>query len=97
MTSERRRRVLAVLFDAGRALDERRLARRVVARSEDADPVSVADERVDEMYLALRHGDLPKLDDAGAIVHHDAAGEVELGPASDDLRPLLRYARTGEL
>lgn len=93
----RRRYVLAILVDANRPLDDRQLARRVSARCEETDPDSLSDEQVDRTLVSLRHIHLPKLDDAGAVTYDERTGRVELGDASDDLRPLLRYADAGDL
>lgn len=82
--SERRRVVLATLARQDAPVDERRLARLVVAAERDGHPDDVDGDDVEDVSVSLHHSHLPALVDAG-LVDREPDGSVRA--VDDDLDP----------
>lgn len=64
---EHRREIIAVLREQEAPVDRRDLAKEMAASEEDVSPVTVSEQAVDRVELALHHNHLPKLEDAGYL------------------------------
>jgi len=93
-----RRAVLNIVRERG-AMEERPLARRVVARRRNVAPDAVAEERVETLHRTLWHVHLPKLDETTLLDHDRSERRVAPGTTLDSVAPLLtfatEYGRTG--
>jgi hypothetical protein len=76
LADERRRTLVAVLFDQTAPVDAVTLARHVAARTADVSPDAVPSEAVDEVHLTLHHVHLPKMAQAGLLTFDSEAGVV---------------------
>ncbi|MDS0296103.1 DUF7344 domain-containing protein [Halogeometricum luteum] len=86
VSTDRRRRALAVLADAERPLGCEELARRIVARRSDgAGDAESTGERETEVEISLGHVHLPKLE-SGGVVERTAGEEYDVTPLGYDLR-----------
>ncbi|ELZ31164.1 hypothetical protein C474_10024 [Halogeometricum pallidum JCM 14848] len=87
LSTERRRRALAVLTDAEEPLGREELARRIVARRRTADAGGVEPDgtRKTDIEISLGHIHLPKLE-SGGVVERTAEGKYDATPLGCDLR-----------
>jgi hypothetical protein len=97
MSRPRRRAVVHALLEAdGGSLTRTELVNVVAAGEEERPPERIEAEVLRTVQTSLDHIHLPKLADVGVVDYDRKSGSIALGPAADDVVPLLRFVAESE-
>ena len=87
LSDHRRRYALYILSEHGTPMSVSALAERMAPWVHDVEPDDVTEEQIERTHVGLRHGQLPKLDDVGAIDYDRRHSLVSL----DGIGPFEEY------